>query len=54
MSSLIKKAFINAVYTSKTVLNTQIRGQQGYKKDETFDKIAEAEQLYDQYKWIIK
>ncbi len=34
--------------------NTQIKGQQGYKKDEIFDKMTEAEKLYNQYKWIIK
>ncbi len=35
-------------------MNTQIKGQQGYKKDNIFDKISEAKNLYDQYKWIIK
>ena len=49
-----KKAFLNAVYKSNTTMNTQIRGQQGYKKDEMFDKINEAKDIYDQYKWIIK
>ena len=35
-------------------MNTQIKGQQGYKKNEIFDKLSEAEQIYSQYKWIIK
>mgnify|MGYP003678099186 FL=1 len=35
-------------------MNTQIKGQQGYKKSEIFDKMTEAEKLYSQYKWIIK
>jgi hypothetical protein len=35
-------------------MNTQIKGQQGYKKDDLFDKMNEAKEMYDQYKWIIK
>ena len=35
-------------------MNTQIEGQIGYKKEETFDKMKELERLYDQHKWIIK
>lgn len=49
-----QKAFVNAIVTSKTTMNTQIKGQQGYKKDNIFDKMNEAKNLYDQYKWIIK
>jgi len=49
-----QKAFAKSIITSRTTMNTQINGQIGYKKDEIFDKISEAEKLYDQYKWIIK
>ena len=49
-----KKAFIDAIKTSRTTINTQIKGQQGYKKDDIFDKMSEAEKMYSQYKWIIK
>ena len=49
-----QKAFADAIYTTKTTMNTQIAGQRGYKKDSIFDKMSEAEKLYDQYKWIIK
>ena len=49
-----QKAFVDAIYTSKTSLNTQIKGQDGYKKDNIFDKMSEADKLYQQYKWIIK
>jgi hypothetical protein len=49
-----QKAFVNAIYTSKTTMNTQIKGQDGYKRDELFDKMSEAEKVYEQYKWIIK
>jgi len=49
-----QKAFIGAIITSKTTINTQIKGQEGYKKDNLFDKMDEAKNLYDQYKWIIK
>jgi hypothetical protein len=49
-----QKAFLGAIYTSKTTMNTQIKGQEGYKKSNMFDKINEAEKTYDQYKWIIK
>jgi hypothetical protein len=49
-----QKAFVGAIITSKTTLNTQIKGQEGYKRDNIFDKMSEAKELYDQYKWIIK
>ena len=49
-----QKAFVDAIYTSKTSLNTQIKGQDGYKRDNIFDKMSEADKLYQQYKWIIK
>ena len=48
------KAFLSSIVTSKTSMNTQIKGQQGYKKDNIFDKMNEAKQLYDQFNWIIK
>ena len=49
-----QKAFINSIRTTKTTMNTQIKGQEGYKKNNIFDKMSEAKNLYDQYKWIIK
>ena len=49
-----QKAFVGAIYTTRTSMNTQINGQQGYKKNEIFDKMTEAEKMYEQYKWIIK
>jgi len=50
-----QKAFVDAIITTKTTMNTQIPGQQGYKKDNAFDKQAkDAEKLYEQFKWIIK
>jgi hypothetical protein len=49
-----QKAFVEAIYTTKTSMNTQIKGQEGYKKDSIFDKMNQAEDLYSQYKWIIK
>ena len=49
-----QKAFVDAIITSKTTFNTQIKGQQGYKRNELFDKMSEAEKLYSQYSWIIK
>jgi hypothetical protein len=49
-----QKAFIDAIYTSRTTFDTRISGQEGYKKGNIFDKITEAEKLYGQYKWIIK
>jgi hypothetical protein len=35
-------------------MNTQIKGQEGYKRDNIFDKMSEADKLYQEYKWIIK
>ena len=49
-----QKAFADAIITSKTTFNTQIKGQRGYKRNELFDKMTEAENLYSQYSWIIK
>jgi len=49
-----QKAFVDAIYTSKTTMNTQIKGQDGYKKDNIFDKMSESKQVYDQFNWIIK
>jgi len=49
-----QKAFVDAIITTKTIMNTKISGQYGYEKDSVFDQMSEAEQLYAQYKWIIK
>ena len=49
-----QKAFVSAIITSKTTINTQIPGQHGYKRNNIMDKQLEAKELYDQYKWIIK
>ena len=49
-----QKAFASSIITSKTTLNTNIKGQIGYKKDNMFDKMQEAEKMYSQYMWIIK
>ena len=49
-----QKAFVSAIKTTKTTMNTQIPGQEGYKKGEIFDKMNEARNAYEQYKWIIK
>jgi len=49
-----QRAFVDAIITSKTTLNTRISGQEGYKKDNVFDKMNESKQMYDQFKWIIK
>jgi hypothetical protein len=49
-----QKAFVDAIYITKTTMNTQIKGQEGYKKDSIFDKMSEAKELYDQHNWIIK
>jgi hypothetical protein len=49
-----QKAFLSSIITSKTTLNTRIQGQEGYKKDNIFDKMSEAADIYNQYKWIIK
>ena len=48
------KAFVDAIITSKTTMNTKISGQTGYKKQNAFEKMDEAQKMYDQYKWIIK
>ena len=49
-----QKAFASSIITSKTTFNTNIKGQIGYKKDNMFDKMQEAEKMYSQYMWIIK
>ncbi len=49
-----QKAFVDAIMTSRTTMNTQIKGQIGYKKDNILDKIDEAKKTYDEFMWIIK
>jgi hypothetical protein len=49
-----QKAFVDAIYTTRTTMNTQIKGQIGYKKDEIFDKMSEAKETYEEFMWIIK
>jgi len=49
-----KKAFLNSMIFTTTRLNTTISGMQGYKKEETFDKISEAQKLYTDFSWLIK
>jgi len=49
-----QKAFADAIITTRTTMNTQIKGQDGYKHDNVLDKMTEAEKLYEQYKWVIK
>ena len=49
-----KKTFLNSMIFTTTRLNTTISGMQGYKKEETFDKISEAQKLYTDFSWLIK
>tara|TARA_Y100001963_G_scaffold55039_1_gene76949 strand:+ start:842 stop:2425 length:1584 start_codon:yes stop_codon:yes gene_type:complete len=49
-----KKAFVDAIITSRTTFDTKIKGQIGYKEDGIMDKVSEAEDMYKQYMWIIK
>ena len=49
-----QKAFVDAIVPTKTTMNTQVKGQTGYNKDNIFDKMTEADKMYKQYKWIIK
>jgi len=49
-----QKAFVDAIYTVKTTMNTQIKGQEGYKQGNAADIMSEAKSYWDQYKWIIK
>ncbi len=49
-----QEAFAASIITSTTTMNTQIKGQQGYKKDSVFDKMGEAAKIYKEHMWIIK
>ena len=49
-----QKAFVDAIMTSRTTMNTQVKGQIGYKRDNILDKIDEAKKTYDEFMWIIK
>ena len=49
-----QKAFVDAIYTVKTTMNTQIKGQNGYKQGNAADIMSEAKSYWDEYKWIIK
>ena len=49
-----QEAFASSIITSTTTINTQIKGQPGYKKDNVFDKMNEAAKIYKDHMWIIK
>jgi hypothetical protein len=51
-----KKACIDSMIRSNTKLETQIRGQLGYKSGGTFDKIGEQEIIkqYQEFSWLYK
>jgi len=49
-----QKAFVDAIITTKTTFNAQVKGQKGYKNDSVLDKMSEAKNLYDEFMWIIK
>tara|TARA_R110000824_G_scaffold46692_7_gene133850 strand:+ start:43959 stop:45542 length:1584 start_codon:yes stop_codon:yes gene_type:complete len=49
-----QKAFVNAIITTKTTMNTKMSGQVGYEQGSHFEELREAKELYNQYKWIIK
>lgn len=49
-----QKAFVNAIITTKTTMNTRMSGQVGHRQGSHFDELQEAKELYNQYKWIIK
>jgi hypothetical protein len=40
--------------SSNTKLNTTIPGMYGYKKQESFDKMREAQENYKNFGWLIK
>jgi len=49
-----KKAFVDAIITSRTSFDTKIKGQIGYKEDGVLDKMSDAENIYKEFMWIIK
>jgi hypothetical protein len=49
-----QRAFVESIMTSRTIMNTKIKGQIGYTNEEQSRKIAEAQKLYSEYMWIIK
>jgi len=49
-----KRAFLNSMVLTSTKLNTTIPGQQGYKRNETFDKMNNAKKMYNDFGWILK
>jgi hypothetical protein len=50
-----QRAFVDAIITTRTTMNTRVSGQHGYEKDNALDsKMVDAHELYEQYKWIIK
>ena len=49
-----KKTFLNSMIFTTTKINTTIPGMIGYKKEENFDKLQEATDLYNEYGWILK
>ena len=48
-----KKALLNSMYMRKSVMNTAIKGQDGYNKT-TKEKANEAKEKMNQFSWIYK
>jgi len=49
-----KRAFLNSMIYTNTRINTTIPGMVGYKKEEVCDKMKEAKDIYNEYRWLIK
>ena len=50
-----QKAFADAIITSTTRLNSQIKGQKGYDRNNDFmDKMSDAKRTYDEFMWDYK
>jgi hypothetical protein len=49
-----KRAALNSMIKVNTKINTTIPGMQGYKSNESYDKMNEAKKMYNDFGWIIK
>ena len=49
-----KRTFLKSIIVSNTKLNTTISGMQGYKRNEVYDNMNNAQQTYKEFGWIIK
>ena len=48
------RAFLDTMLTTKTTINTTIKGMEGYDSKNTFEKTRKEKEMLEQYTWLFK